>query len=268
MSPLVGVVSALFLSSSEAKRFLLLFDRVITPSPMVPVDGREEISRALDLLERAGAISYVDDPAQLGNGSPFERTYLAAKTPTERIAVVDFQSRVLSDALHTKGVETVPVLYRSVLPPVPADASSKAEVLRVILNAFPLPSSETPFSAILDWRSDEEALRKYRRLRAWISRASQPTSTAAQISEELATLLDDYELYMRSQHTKLARGRIEIIVTTAAEVLENVATLKLSTAVSRLFGLLKEDATLLQSELSAPGREVAYVAHARAHLRE
>jgi hypothetical protein len=138
-----------------------------------------------------------------------------------------------------------------------------AEVLRVVLEDFPLPSSETPWEAILDWRRDDDVAIRYRRIRAWINALCRGDLSPAAIRDEIATLVDDYQTYMNKRYRTMTRSRLEVIATTAGEVMEDLMKVRLSAVVPRLFALFKEEAPLLESELDAPGREIAYIVQAR-----
>ena len=58
-------------------------------------------------------------------------------------------------------------------------------------------------------------------------------------------------------------GKLELLLTVSAEVIEGLAKFQLSKAVQTLFSLRKTDLTLLEAELKAPGRELAFVVQAR-----
>ncbi len=149
---------------------------------------------------------------------------------------------------------------------VAPDAVARSRVLRVVFESLPLPNSETPWEAIVDWRRDPEATEQYRALRAWIARFARENPEAVDIEEELISKLATYERYIAIQHKKMQRTRLEAVVLPLAEIAEDALHLRLSGAASKLFGLFKEEVGLLESELSAPGREVAYIASSRARF--
>jgi hypothetical protein len=61
----------------------------------------------------------------------------------------------------------------------------------------------------------------------------------------------------------MTRSRWEVIGTTVAVGLVSALNPALAAVVPGLFTLLKGELPLLESELDAPGREVAYIVHAR-----
>lgn len=143
----------------------------------------------------------------------------------------------------------------------------KQRVVRLVLNELPLPDETTPWQAIADWRADEEARQRYRRLRLWISQMSRSDLPESEIAEGLATQLDDYASYMKLRHQLLKRSRAEVVLTTVAGILDDLARVRLSSAVEKMFSLLREEASLLAAELDAPGRQIAYVASTNERFR-
>jgi len=156
----------------------------------------------------------------------------------------------------------VPVLRSSNLT-TEFGETCRADLVRAVVETLPLPDDTTPWEAIRDFRSDVDAQAKYRRLRAWFNDMAATAQPGPQIVDRMATMIDDYNTYMRVHHKLFVRSRLEVILCTAAEVIENIAKLKLSDAVRALFLLKNAHETLLLAELQAPGREVAYVASAR-----
>ena len=91
--------------------------------------------------------------------------------------------------------------------------------------------------------------------------------TASEAEDAIASMLDDYDSYMRRHHKRMTRGRLEVIVTTSADVLEELTHLKFAPTVERLFRLFRDEADATSPDLDAPGREVAYIYSARKHFR-
>jgi hypothetical protein len=83
--------------------------------------------------------------------------------------------------------------------------------------------------------------------------------TEAELRDELQGLLDDYSEYMRVHRMKVTRGVLETIVTTAGEVAEDIVKLRFGKLANLLFTASAHRAALLETELAAPGREIAYI---------
>lgn len=143
--------------------------------------------------------------------------------------------------------------------------AENATVIKLVLDALPLPDERSSIYDVLEWRKDDDAILRHRRLRAWIAQLAREKYVPD--PDELATLMDDYNTYMAAHHKKMTRSRVAVLVTTAAEVIEDLSRMRLTGAVDRLFSLFTQQASVLHAELAAPGREIAYLAGAHARFR-
>jgi hypothetical protein len=183
--------------------------------------------------------------------------------PPEAFQRQDVRSRYFATALESEhGVRAVPFL-EPCPHCAPVDDTRKLDVLRVVLSQLPVPGPQTTWQDIVDWRNDEEVRRKYLRLRTWMNRAGRGEQSARELVDELASSLAEYDSYMSLRFRKFSRGRIEVVVSAIAEILDDLTHVRLASAVERLFSLGKERFDLLESEFSAPGRELAYISEVR-----
>lgn len=272
----VGVLAYPLREQGILKQGALLFDQLITSA----VDAKGEadlIERLLDAKVIALAVPHNDRTNVLSSWQSFQAdvTNMARDLPEGMLddliaddvfgAMRDAVSREYARFFAERRPEST-VLPLVTSEDLSAANSRRSSVLRVVLHAMPLPSEDTPWQAILDWRNDADATTRYRRLRAWVNGLCRGNYSAADARDELATLMDDYQIYMRKQHRDMTRSRMEVIATTAAEVLEDLAHVRFSRTIEALFRLLRGEATLLESELTAPGREVAYIVQTREHF--
>jgi hypothetical protein len=93
--------------------------------------------------------------------------------------------------------------------------------------------------------------------------ATTPRETS-ELEQELEWLLHEYEEHMRLHRMKVNKGSLEVVVTLAAELVEDVAKLRLRNAAGLLFERRRREIALLEAERSAPGRELAYISKAKA----
>ncbi|MEM9888437.1 MAG: hypothetical protein AAF849_21260 [Bacteroidota bacterium] len=135
----------------------------------------------------------------------------------------------------------------------------KQEILKAIINYVPLPFEDTPIEQILDFRKDKEANDKYEALKLWIHDIGAKKEDLEVTNQRLKVLLTDYEKYIRLQKLKFKMGFIELVVTTTAETIENLVKLKLSKLAKSLFKLKYNRIAMIEKEMKAPGREVAYI---------
>ena len=68
---------------------------------------------------------------------------------------------------------------------------------------------------------------------------------------------------MKLERMSRDTGVVETFVTTSAEIVESLVTFKWSKAAKRLFAMRHKQIDLMKAELTAPGREVAYIVKAR-----
>ena len=149
-------------------------------------------------------------------------------------------------------------------PKVPA--SRRSDVAKVTINKLPIPDENTPWEQIIDFRSDSENQLALLRLRRWIRKIASENLSALEIEEELEWLLHEYENNLHLHKIKSNTNAVEIWVKSPLEVLENLVTLKFSKIVDPLFAIKKRKISLLEAELQAPGREVAYILKAKEHF--
>jgi hypothetical protein len=177
-------------------------------------------------LRRMYTMTHLLDDDILTKGDEFEKNLY-----TEAASAF---ARAVSTLLTSDRQTAVPLLDTaeggsSVLP------TRKSAVARLVYDKVPMPSDDTPWEAILDWRDDDEAKAKFARLRAWINRASRSDAAVADIEDDLETALHEYGAYMRVQHTRLPTGRFEAICVAAAKFLEDLPKIKLSPLIEAVF---------------------------------
>lgn len=143
-----------------------------------------------------------------------------------------------------------------------ADDHKMAAVIRVTLAALPVPNDDTPWEQIIDFRQNDEARLSLRRLRHWMRSAATENMSEATLADELQLMLDNYAEHMRLHRMKYHHGVLETIVTAGAEIAESILKLKFATLAHQCFSVKADRIKLLEAEMSAPGREVAYIATA------
>jgi hypothetical protein len=140
-------------------------------------------------------------------------------------------------------------------------------VASLTLRSLPVPDDSTPWEAILAFRDDEEAGRKFLALKAFLNRyvAEQADLPPRQVEDDLLGRLADYEAHMRLHRLKVRRGVLQTILTISAEIIDGITQKRLTRAVDAVFAIRNHDVQMLEAERSAPNRELAYLfsAHER-----
>lgn len=139
----------------------------------------------------------------------------------------------------------------------------KEHILQIVLNSMPVPDTTTVLEKILDYRDDPDSKGKFWGLRQWMSDVAKAQLSQNEIVEKLEWLIYQYEQHMKLHELKYNTGTFEIIVTTGAEFIENLSRLKFGSAAKALFALKHKKLELMEAEISAPGKEIAYLVKTR-----
>ncbi|MFN8383538.1 MAG: hypothetical protein U0V02_16455 [Anaerolineales bacterium] len=141
--------------------------------------------------------------------------------------------------------------------------SSKSNVMQVVIKNLPLPSNETPWEQIIDYRSDPENKRNLINLRSWIRKISVENPSQTEIAEQLEWLMNEFQTRMKIHKMKANTETVEIIIKAPLELIENTLKIKLSKIPEPFFALKKRQISLMEAELNTPGREMAYIIKAK-----
>jgi hypothetical protein len=144
--------------------------------------------------------------------------------------------------------------------------TAQGDVLRVVLKDIPEPSALTSLDEILEFRQEPESKEKIFAFRRWVQSMITKRVPEKEIGEELEWLTHQYEEYMRLHRLKIRRGVIEIVITTTAKIAEDLVKIRWGDLSRSLFSLSHRKLELMEAELNAPGRELAYLIHARKAL--
>lgn len=145
-----------------------------------------------------------------------------------------------------------------------APQDKKGLVLDLILSNVPQPGPLTPWEAIFDWRNDEEAKIKFRRLKHWVNKTSERKDLNPEhLKDEVLHLLDEYQQYMKIQKAKFSSSTLRTIITGTAEVIESLTKLNFKALAEMPFKINEARVAVREAELTAPGRELAYIIDVR-----
>lgn len=145
-------------------------------------------------------------------------------------------------------------------------ACKTSSLVRLTMSDFPYP--DIPFHSIVQLRDDPDMVRRRHAFRLWLRKMAQSNVKPVEIMEELQELLYQYEEYMKIKKVKYNTGCAQLVFTTLAEVAENLVRFKFSNVVRTLFELDKQDIALAEAELTAPGREISFIAKLKENCLE
>jgi hypothetical protein len=171
------------------------------------------------------------------------------------------ESQTLNDSEEIEAVPIIPSLtYHRIEGTIP---TKKADVRSIVFRSLPVPDEITSLEQILDFRSDPSTRQQLLRLRKWIRETTKRNPSTLEVIHELEVLLGEYRRHMNHHRIKARRGIFEVLLTTTAEIAENVVKLKWGKLAKFPFELSTKKLELFDAEMNAPGREIAYIQHAR-----
>ena len=183
--------------------------------------------------------------------------------PRTRSSGLDTLTRGICTQLWTRqGAYAVPISTDLPYSCRSTDREHKHDVVEVILRKLPIPDEATPWETITEFRDDPDSRSSLIRLRRWAKTMADSNLGPREVAQELEYLLSEYEGYLKLHKIKYARGTLETLLVATAEVLENILRFRPSKAIKAVASVTRGYADLLEAELKAPGREVAYIGRA------
>lgn len=167
--------------------------------------------------------------------------------------------RLLAVKIELSGeANAVPLIPFSNYIHIPVE-TKKIDVIRVSVKKLPAPDENTPWEKILEYRNDTEAQNNLLALRRWIRQFGKEELSAGEIEEELEVLINEYQKYMTLHNIKSTASIWESVIKVSLEAMENIATLKFSKLADILFTAKKQKIDLMEAEINAPNKEIAYI---------
>ena len=142
----------------------------------------------------------------------------------------------------------------------------KKDYLSVAFHSIPTISNETSWEQIAEFKSDPDSIKKFLAFKNWINDVSSPSMSEIHLLEKIEHHLNEYRAHLLLHKMKTATTSFELFVTTTAEILENIATLKFSNAAKSIFEIGKHELAIWEAEQNAPFKEVAYIDKATRHF--
>ena len=142
-------------------------------------------------------------------------------------------------------------------------AKNELNTIEVVLKNIPLPPENIPWEDFIQFRNEEENIAKLRALRLWLQQRATSQESPRAIQEQLEHLLYEYQKYMEIQHKKYSQGVLSTLISATPEIVSSLITLNFGAALKSIFDVSGHSLSLTEAELSAPGREVSYIAKAK-----
>lgn len=174
------------------------------------------------------------------------------------LEVFNSNLRKLLQICRFNGLNVYPVFNNS-LPLIDKKVAHKEEVLFVLLKNIPTPSEDTSYEQIKDFFQDPDSKEKMVRLKDWVNELTSMKSSFIELQEKIDFLINEYRSHMALHKIKNQAGAFETVVQGTAEMMEAAVSGKFSKIVSPLFAAKHQQIAMLESEMNAPGRKLAYI---------
>jgi hypothetical protein len=195
------------------------------------------------------------------------RTYIKVKGQQSAPALThddigDAKARLVAIRLREiDGMNAVPVT--SGWTALSEEPLSRAEVVRIVVKAIPIPSDQHSLQDVVDFREEARAEGLIQGLRVWINDMASGKLTEVEVSDKLEDLVSRYERALKLERMSNEASVVETLVVTTAEIAESLVKVKWSEAAKKLFEVKHKQIDLMKAEMTLPGREVAYIVKAR-----
>lgn len=146
-------------------------------------------------------------------------------------------------------------------------STNKSDIIITILNSFPIPSSRIKLEKLIEFKNDSETRDKFLSLKNWVNEVSKSNLTLSEIKDKTEYLTNEYEKGLLIHKLKYKKGKLQIIAETTAEMIENLAKLKFSSLISKLFAWNENKIKLMEGERNLIGREISYLIKAQEYFK-
>ncbi|KAF9658695.1 hypothetical protein HBA12_00165 [Tenacibaculum mesophilum] len=170
----------------------------------------------------------------------------------------DLKTRIISTSYNDSKFSAIPC--NTSIYNVENITNVKAEVYNLILEDFPIVKTDNiSWEQIFDFKKDPEIYNSIWGLRNWISNISKSNKNIAEIEEEYRHLKYKYEQAIKIHKLKTGNSMFQTTVQMSAELLENVAKLKIRKLSDLLFKFKENKISLMESELKSNGNQFSYL---------
>jgi hypothetical protein len=160
--------------------------------------------------------------------------------------------------LRASGVDAVPIHADRTFE----RKDNLTDVLSILVPSMPIPEQDTPWEKILDFRSDPRSRDKFVRFRHWATELSTQPEEIEKLNEKLDWMIYHYAKHMEFYKMKTRQSLFEVLVSTSADLILSLPKALLGLAKPG-FALKKREYELMEADLNAPGKEIAYLFDAR-----
>lgn len=170
----------------------------------------------------------------------------------------DLKTRILSTSYDESKFTVIP--SSSSIYEIENITNVKAETYNLILEDFPIVKVENlAWEQIFDFKNDPDTYNSIWGLRNWITNISKSNKSINEIEEEYRHLKYKYEQAIKIHKLKTSSSVFQTSIQTGAELIENVAKLRLKKVSDLLFKFKENKISLMESELKSEGNQLSYL---------
>jgi len=168
---------------------------------------------------------------------------------------------------HLFGMETVPVFERGIHKTLKLDTHTvpNHSTLRIASSYLPVLRGNNSWDDILAFR--EEARDKLWNFRRFLQTLSSKKQTESETRDDIEWSLNEYRKAMKLHNLKAGNSFMEVYVLPAIELIEDIAKFNWAKIAKGALSVKKRQIDLMEAEMKAPGREVAYIYDAQKRFR-
>jgi hypothetical protein len=279
MRKLQGVISAYYiLKGAPLKHVALFFDDV-------HVVGLKQLQHVIEDSAGGADLTFLQSRNFLNHISPVGQAPLLTAAqlasymedfqpelyslPMSGLEILNAVSvRMASSELESADSDSAPIFsemearFEAHLPAeTEQPATSKEDVLSVALDALPAPDETCSWDDIFAFKA--ELLEKQWGFRRFLGTLATKQQTEAEVRDEIEWMVNEYRKAMEIHHIKASQGLIDIYLITPLELIEDLVKFRWSKIAKGMLSVQKREVELMEAEIKAPGRECAYMFHAR-----
>lgn len=152
-------------------------------------------------------------------------------------------------------------------PPEPQEARMAA-AFALTLRALPMPSAQTSWQQILEFRADPESREAFLDLRLWLNDSLRQGLGPIDLQLRLESQLQRYERALKQHRIRCSLRRLQAIVTAPLSFAEKVVKLQWSDAAKSLFEVATQELDFMKEEGQLANRDLRYLVLARDALEK
>lgn len=222
------------------------------PYMVSAMKNAEESNEGKALLEQFGKLMPIPGAAKLDPAEALRRFFLSHDIMV-RLDAIELQKQQPDE--FYPGVRST--------GSYPVQLEKKSNIIQFLLEDIPQPDTSTSWEQIVDFRSDEVVKNKYLALIHWINKMSNSPGSINEIKEEYEYLYHDYIKHFKLHQLKYNNTVLEVIVTAGAGLLLALQSGAFISSFKHLLQMNLSHIRLLEEESKMPGKEVAYIYHAK-----